>query len=53
MPEEDRWTEVPKKFWDDTSGTEYEGWQDPCKTPSHNTIPPTRPNAPRADSVEP
>jgi hypothetical protein len=28
LPEEDRWTEVPKKFWDDTSGTEYEGWQD-------------------------
>jgi hypothetical protein len=28
LPEEDRWTEVPKKFWDDTSGTEYEGWRD-------------------------
>jgi len=28
VPEEDRWTEVPKKFWDDTSGTEYEGWRD-------------------------
>ena len=28
VPEEDRWTEVPRKFWDDTSGTEYEGWQD-------------------------
>ena len=28
LPEEDRWTEVPRKFWDDTSGTEYEGWQD-------------------------
>jgi hypothetical protein len=28
VPEEERWTEVPKKFWDDTSGTEYEGWQD-------------------------
>ncbi len=28
VPEEDRWTEIPPKFWDDTSGTEYEGWQD-------------------------
>jgi hypothetical protein len=28
VPEADRWTEVPSKFWDDTSGTEYEGWQD-------------------------
>jgi hypothetical protein len=28
VPAEDRWTEVPRKFWDDTSGTEYEGWQD-------------------------
>jgi hypothetical protein len=28
VPEEDRWTEVPSKFWNDTSGTEYEGWQD-------------------------
>ena len=28
VPEEDRWTEVPRKFWDDTSGTEYEGWRD-------------------------
>ena len=28
VPEADHWTEVPKKFWDDTSGTEYEGWQD-------------------------
>jgi hypothetical protein len=28
VPEEDRWTEVPKKFWDDTSGTEDEGWRD-------------------------
>ena len=28
VPEADRWKEVPSKFWDDTSGTEYEGWQD-------------------------
>jgi hypothetical protein len=28
VPEEERWTEVPKKFWDDLSGTEYEGRQD-------------------------
>jgi hypothetical protein len=28
VPEKDRWKEVPKKFWDDTSGTEYEGWRD-------------------------
>lgn len=28
VPEADRWTEVPSKFWNDTSGTEYEGWQD-------------------------
>jgi hypothetical protein len=28
VPEEDRWTEISSKFWDDTSGTEYEGWQD-------------------------
>jgi hypothetical protein len=28
VPEADRWTEVSPKFWDDTSGTEYEGWQD-------------------------
>ena len=28
VPEEDRWTEVPKRFRDDLSGTEYEGWQD-------------------------
>jgi hypothetical protein len=28
VPESDRWTEVPKRFRDDTSGTEYEGWQD-------------------------
>ena len=28
VPESERWTEVSSKFWDDTSGTEYEGWQD-------------------------
>jgi hypothetical protein len=28
VPEEDRPTEISPKFWDDTSGTEYEGWQD-------------------------
>jgi hypothetical protein len=28
VPAHERWTEVPSKFWDDTSGTEYEGWQD-------------------------
>jgi hypothetical protein len=28
LTDEERWTEVPKKFWDDTSGTEYEGWRD-------------------------
>ena len=28
VPEEDRLKEVSSKFWDDTSGTEYEGWQD-------------------------
>jgi hypothetical protein len=28
VPEEDRLQEVSSKFWDDTSGTEYEGWQD-------------------------
>jgi hypothetical protein len=27
VPESDRWTEVSPKFWNDTSGTEYEGWQ--------------------------
>jgi hypothetical protein len=27
-PESDRWTEVSPKFWNDTSGTEYEGWRD-------------------------
>ena len=25
VPEADSWTEVSPKFWDDTSGTEYEG----------------------------
>ncbi len=28
LPESARWTEVPKRFRDDTSGTEYEGWRD-------------------------
>ena len=28
VPEADRWTEVSPKFWNDTSGTEYEGWED-------------------------
>jgi hypothetical protein len=28
VPESERWTEVSSKFWNDTSGTEYEGWQD-------------------------
>jgi hypothetical protein len=28
VPDSDRWTEVSPKFWNDTSGTEYEGWQD-------------------------
>ena len=28
LPESARWTEVSPKFWDDTSGTEYEGWRD-------------------------
>jgi hypothetical protein len=28
VPEADRLKEVSRKFWDDTSGTEYEGWQD-------------------------
>ena len=28
LTDEERWTEVPKKFWDDLSGTEYEGWRD-------------------------
>jgi hypothetical protein len=28
VPESDRWTEVSPKFWNDTSGTEYEGWRD-------------------------
>lgn len=28
LPESERWTEVPSKFWNDSSGTEYEGWQD-------------------------
>jgi len=28
VPESERWTEVSSKFWDDTSGTEYEGWRE-------------------------
>jgi hypothetical protein len=28
LTEADRWTEVSPKFWNDTSGTEYEGWRD-------------------------
>jgi hypothetical protein len=28
VPESDHWTYVSPKFWDDTSGTEYEGWRD-------------------------
>jgi hypothetical protein len=28
LTEADYWKEVPKRFRDDLSGTEYEGWQD-------------------------
>jgi hypothetical protein len=28
LNEADEWTEVSPKFWDDMSGTEYEGWRD-------------------------
>ena len=28
LTEADLWPEVSSKFWDDTSGTEYEGWRD-------------------------
>jgi hypothetical protein len=28
LTEADEWTEVSPKFWDDMSGTEYEGWRD-------------------------
>ena len=28
LTEADHWTEVSPKFWDDMSGTEYEGWRD-------------------------
>jgi hypothetical protein len=31
VPEAERWIEVSPKFWDDTSGTEFEGWQDKDK----------------------
>ena len=28
LTEADHWTDVPKRFRDDLSGTEYEGWED-------------------------
>jgi hypothetical protein len=28
LTEADLWPEVSPKFWDDTSGIEFEGWQD-------------------------
>jgi hypothetical protein len=28
LTEADHWTEVSPKFWDGTSGTEYEGWRE-------------------------
>jgi len=28
LTEADEWAEVSPKFWDDMSGTEYEGWRD-------------------------
>jgi hypothetical protein len=28
LTEADHWPEVSSKFWDDTCGTEYEGWRD-------------------------
>jgi hypothetical protein len=28
LTEADEWKEVSPKFWDDMSGTEYEGWRD-------------------------
>jgi hypothetical protein len=28
LTESDHWPEVSPKFWDDMSGTEYEGWRD-------------------------
>jgi hypothetical protein len=28
LTEADLWPEVSPKFWNDTSGTEYEGWRD-------------------------
>jgi hypothetical protein len=27
LTEADHWAEVSPKFWDDMSGTEYEGWR--------------------------
>ena len=31
LTEADHWAEVSPKFWDDMSGTEYEGWRDKDK----------------------
>lgn len=31
LTEADQWAEVSPKFWDDMSGTEYEGWRDKDK----------------------
>jgi hypothetical protein len=28
VPETERAKKISSKFWDDTSGTEYEGWQE-------------------------
>jgi hypothetical protein len=28
LTEADHWPEVSPKFWDDMSGTEYDGWRD-------------------------
>jgi hypothetical protein len=28
LTEVDEWTDVSPKFWNDMSGTEYEGWRD-------------------------
>jgi hypothetical protein len=28
LTESDHWPEVSPKFWDDMSGTEYDGWRD-------------------------
>ncbi len=48
LTEADSRKEVSPKFWDDTSGTEYEGWRDrldPRRQP--------QPNPSRPDSVKP